>query len=134
MNSVILRGAARILVPLQLAGALGLLVRGHNDPGGGFIAGLVAAGAFTLLALAEGVAAAQRWLRVAPGTLTGVGLLLALGSGLPALVLGRPYLSGLWSGEWAGGVRLGTPLIFDAGVFLVVLGVGVSIVFALMEE
>ncbi|HMN02746.1 MAG TPA: MnhB domain-containing protein, partial [Geobacter anodireducens] len=66
MQSLFLATAVRLLLPLLLLFSLFLLLRGHNEPGGGFVGGLVAAAAFALHALAHGVAAARRVLRVEP--------------------------------------------------------------------
>jgi multisubunit Na+/H+ antiporter MnhB subunit len=64
-------------------------------------------------------------------TLLGAGLLLALVSGLPAVLEGRPFLSALWA---SGPVTIGTPVLFDVGVFLVVAGVVLMMIFSLAEE
>ena len=64
MNSLLLRTAARFLVTLLLLFSIFLLLRGHNEPGGGFVGGLVAAGAFALYGLASNVVEARRALRV----------------------------------------------------------------------
>jgi multisubunit Na+/H+ antiporter MnhB subunit len=132
VSSLILRTATRYLVPLLLLFAVFLLWRGHHEPGGGFVGGLVAATAFVLIALAEGPDAARDALRVRPSRLVPIGLATSLGAGLLALVAGRPFLTGLWAGP--GGVALGTPLLFDLGVFLTVMGVVLSILLALMED
>lgn len=137
MNSLILRSATRFLVTLLLLFSIFLLLRGHNEPGGGFVGGLVAASAVVLYALAYDVRAAQRALRFEPHQLIGVGLLLALVSGLVPLLLGRPFMTGLWSylslpGETS--LELGTPLFFDIGVYITVLGVAVLIILTLAEE
>jgi len=131
MSSSILRTAARVLMPLLLLFALFLLLRGHNDPGGGFVGGLVVAGAFALHAIAYGVPASRRALVAQPSTLLGMGLLLALVSGLPAVLRGQPFLTSQWVDV---GFALGTPLIFDIGVFLVVIGVVLMMTFTLAEE
>ena len=73
MTSSILRTATRFLMPLLLLFALFLLLRGHNEPGGGFVGGLVVAAAFVLYAIAYGVAAGRRALLVDPSTLLGAG-------------------------------------------------------------
>ena len=131
VDSPIFRTAARLLVPLLLLFAVFLVLRGHNDPGGGFVGGLVAAAAFALYGIAFGVQRARRALRVRPQTLLGAGLLIALLSGLPAVFLGRPFLSALWS---SGPLAVGTPAVFDVGVFLVVAGVVLMMIFTLAEE
>lgn len=127
-TSVILQTATRFFQPLLLLFSFFLLLAGHNEPGGGFAGGLVAAAALILHALAYGVESARRALGVDPRTLIGAGLLVAASSGIWAVLAGRPLLTGLWRGG------LGTPLLFDAGVYLVVIGGTLLMVFALMEE
>jgi multicomponent Na+:H+ antiporter subunit B len=118
-------------MPLLLLFSVFLLLRGHNQPGGGFVGGLVAAAAFALYAIAFGVSRARRALWVRPLTLLGVGLLLALASGLVAVLRGRPFLTASW---FPGPVALGTPALFDVGVFLVVVGVVLMMIFSLAED
>ncbi len=137
MISIILRTATTFLITLLLLFSIFLLLRGHNEPGGGFVGGLVAAGAFALYGLASNVAQARRALRVDTRTLIGVGLLLAFASGAVALLAGKPYLTGLWWDIDLFGfahVELSTPLLFDIGVYLVVLGVALMMMFTLAEE
>ena len=135
MRSLILSTATRYLMPLLLLFSVFLLLRGHNEPGGGFVGGLVAAAAFALFAIAEGVAPARRMLFVHPRTLLGTGLLIAAGAGLLSVGLGLPYMTGLWSSfELPVVGKLGTPLLFDVGVYLVVIGMVLMIVFELAEE
>jgi len=135
MRSVILSAAARLLFPLLLLFSLFLLFRGHNDPGGGFVGGLVAATAYALLSLTGGVASARRHLPARPDLLVGTGLLLALGSGLISLAAGRPFMTGLWA-DFALPVvgKPGTPVLFDTGVYVTVLGIVLLILFTLQEE
>ena len=131
MSTLILRTAARVLMPLLLLYGLFLLLRGHNAPGGGFAGGLVVAAAYSLSSFAFGTAAARRGLIVDPSRLIGVGLLLALGSGLLPVLLGKSFLTAQW---FAPAMGLGTPLIFDLGVFCVVIGVVLTMTFTLGEE
>ena len=131
MTSLILRTAARVLMPLLLLYGLFLLLRGHNAPGGGFAGGLVVAAAYSLSAFAFGNAAARRALLVDPSRLIGAGLLLAFGTGFLPVLAGKPFLTALWPAPALG---LGTPLIFDVGVFCVVIGVVLTITFMLGEE
>jgi multicomponent Na+:H+ antiporter subunit B len=118
-------------MPLLLLYGIFLLLRGHNAPGGGFAGGLVVAAAYCLCAFAFGVADARRALIVDPSRLIGVGLLLALGSGLLPLLSGKDFLTALW---FAPSIGFGTPLIFDVGVFCVVIGVVLTMTFMLGEE
>jgi multicomponent Na+:H+ antiporter subunit B len=132
---VILREGMRLLFPLLLVVSVFLLVRGHNEPGGGFVGGLVAAMAFALVLVVEGPAQTRRLLRVDPRSLIGVGLLVALASGVPPLVEGRPFMAGRWLGQPLPGVgKVGSPVIFDCGVYLVVLGIVIAMFLALAEE
>lgn len=131
LSSPIFRTAVRILMPLLLLFSVFLLLRGHDEPGGGFVAGLVAAAAFALFMVAHGVAAARRALLLDPLTLLGTGLLVALSSGVPAALRGEPFLKAQWT-SWP--VSAGTPMLLDAGVFLVVAGVVLMMIFSLAEE
>lgn len=132
MTSVILMTAARVLTPLMLVFSLHLLVRGHNDPGGGFVGGLVAASAFMLYAVAHGVAAARRLLRFGPLELASAGMLVAAAAGVPALAQGAPFLSSVWLITEP--VAIGSPTLFDLGVYLVVVGAVSGVLLALEGE
>lgn len=132
-NSVILATATRYLLPLLLLFSLFLLLRGHNEPGGGFVGGLVAAAALALYALATSVAEAQRMVRIDLRLLMSTGLALALMAGLLGLLRGSPFLTGLWHPQPVQVVgKVGTPLLFDVGVYLVVVGVTLKILLTLM--
>jgi len=135
MRSLILSTTAQLLLPLMLLFSVFLLLRGHNEPGGGFIGGLVASTAFALYALAYDVKQARETLRVDPHALIAAGLLVALMSGLLPVVAGKPFLTGLWIGRELPVLgKAGTPLLFDMGVYLAVLGVMLMILFALAEQ
>ncbi len=136
MTSLILRTMVRLLLPLLLLFSVFLLLRGHNEPGGGFVGGLMAATGFALFSIAFGSSTARRILQIDPLVLIGVGLLLALSSGLMTLLLEQPFLTGVWyklSLGALGKLELGTPLFFDIGVYLTVWGVTLTIIFALEE-
>jgi multicomponent Na+:H+ antiporter subunit B len=131
-NSLILRTAARLLVPLILLFSVFLMLRGHNESGGGFIGGLVAGTSFALYAMAYGTAASRRALRTTPQALLAAGLGTALLSGLIPLVRGGAVLQGLWAEPL--GIKLGTPILFDVGVYLLVIGITLMIVYELDES
>jgi multisubunit Na+/H+ antiporter MnhB subunit len=135
MTSSILQTAARLLMPLLLLFAVFLLLRGHNQPGGGFAGGLVVAASFVLYSIGFGVDAARRALLIRPSTLLGIGLLVALVSGLPGVAVGQPFMTAIWTtvGIGSAALDIGTPLVFDVGVFLAVIGVVLTIVFTLAE-
>ena len=134
MSTLILRTATRVLVPLLLLFSLFLLWRGHHEPGGGFAGGLVAATAFVLIALAEGPARARAVLRVPPSRLIPAGLATSTGAGATAFAFGLPFLTALWTEGDGSLLKLGTPLLFDVGVYLTVMGVVLSTLLVLMEE
>jgi multicomponent Na+:H+ antiporter subunit B len=135
--SLILQTATRYLMPLLLLFSIFLLLRGHNKPGGGFSGGLVAAAAFALYAVAFDVAAARRLVRVSPHVLIGIGLLIAIASGVASLFAGASFMTGMWNEFYLpliGSINIGTPIFFDIGVYLVVIGVTLVDVFTLAEE
>jgi multicomponent Na+:H+ antiporter subunit B len=137
MASLILHMATRLLMPLLLMFSIFLLVRGHNQPGGGFTAGLVAAAAWGLYALAYDAQTARKALRIDPRTIIGAGLIAILFSGIAGLLFHRPFLTGQWAHLNLGGFGsfdIGTPLLFDLGVYLSVVGVVLTIIFTLEEE
>ena len=135
MTSIILSTATRYMLPLMLLFSVFLLLRGHNEPGGGFVGGLVAAAAFSLYAFAFGVERARQALRVDSRTLIGVGLLIAVSSGLVALLTLQPFMTGVWGDNPLPVVgKVGTPVLFDVGVYFVVIGVTLTIIFSLAES
>ena len=135
MKSVILAALSRLIFGLLLLFSLFLLLRGHNLPGGGFVGGLVAASAFVLQAMAEGFAEARHRLILPVRVIMGMGLAVALASGCLGMFYGDPFLTGLWTpGALPILGKLGTPLLFDLGVYLTVLGVTCRVVFSLGEE
>ena len=140
MNSVILSTAARILMPVILLLSFFIFYRGHNDPGGGFIGGLLAAIAFALVEKAEGLAAARRALRFRPESIAATGLGCALVSGVWGGLSYGYFLKGVWPfygpdpEGGTSGVPLGSIFLFDLGVYLVVLGSVLAILFALEDS
>lgn len=136
MNSVILSATARIFFTAMLLVSIWILFRGHNEPGGGFVGGLMGAAAFGILAFASGVAVARKALILHPIVLAGVGLALSALSGLPGLFYNESYLLHQW-GEVPLGfteLKVGTTMIFDLGVYFVVVGGILSFIFPLYEE
>ncbi|MEO1534436.1 MAG: Na+/H+ antiporter subunit B [Planctomycetota bacterium] len=137
MNSVIFRSSTVVLLPFMLTLSVVVLLRGHNEPGGGFVGGLLAASAFALHAMAFGAVSARKTLRVDARVLIGIGLTLATVSGLPALAMGEDYLKGMWVEIETPGfpdpLKVGTPLAFDIGVYLLVLGAAFLMVVSLEE-
>ncbi len=132
MNSLIFAAFSRILFGVMLVVSVYVLYRGHNEPGGGFVGGLIAAAGFATLALARGVDVARATLRFEPMTVIGFGILAALLSGLPGLWLDGSFLTHQWL--VLGNFHLGTTLLFDIGVYLVVLGGILSLILRFYED
>lgn len=135
-SSVILRAVGHFLLPLLIIFSVFLLLRGHNEPGGGFIAGLVAAAAISLYLFSMDIHTARKTLYVDPRDLIGGGLTIAVLSGIPAMLQGKAFLTALWlplTLPLLGEVKLSTPLLFDIGVYLVVVGSVLTIVLNLAE-
>ncbi len=122
--SPLLERAIALLYWPMLLGALYVLLRGHNAPGGGFIGALLAVAASAAVALVFGPAAARRRLPATPLALSATGLALGCISGLPALWLGEAFLTHQWTTLPLGftELALSTVLVFDLGVFLCVWG------------
>ena len=163
MKSLIFRTAARFLLPVMLLSSVVVCLRGHNDPGGGFVGGLIAAAAFGLHSMAYGSASVRELLTIGRfkidlHTTIGVGLLLAFCSSLPGLVIGlvgglpadttmlgnaahaggyeATAFSGLWWGfvvPGLGEIKLGTPMFFDIGVYITVQCVTLLMILTLEE-
>lgn len=136
MNPVVLRTVTRMMTPVLLLLSLVLLVRGHNAPGGGFVGGLMTASALILYLIAYDVETVRRLMPVPSVGLLALGLLVMLGSGLLPMLHGRPFLTGLWTQvptPWGHPIKLGTPLLFDLGVYLVVVGATLGFILALEE-
>ncbi len=133
--SLVVRQGVLYLLPVLLIFSVFLLFRGHNLPGGGFVGGLVAASAFVLYALAFNVFAAQRLLGFSTRWLVVIGIGLAAASAIFALLQGSPLLTGVWWDQPLPVLgKLGTPFVFDIGVYLVVIGSTLTIFFSLMES
>lgn len=117
--------ATRILFPSMMVVSLYFFFAGHNAPGGGFAGGLVAALAFTLRYLAGGRDELEEALPVDAGRILGTGLILAAAAALWPMLLGRPPLSSqVWDFTLPliGDVHVPSALLFDAGVYLIVVG------------
>ncbi len=138
MNSIILVAATRLMVALLLVFSVFMLLRGHNEPGGGFIGGLIGATGFVVYAIACGTAQAREALRAPPEKIAMVGLAMALFAGVMPLFFGDAFFVGQWLFIGAEGDDKGIPLssvlVFDIGVYLVVLGSILTLTFALEES
>ncbi|MBB3914982.1 Na(+)/H(+) antiporter subunit B [Rhizobium fabae] len=136
MNTLIFRTVAPFLTALMLLFSVFVLLRGHNEPGGGFIGGLIAASGLAVYGIARGVSAVRRALFFHPLSIAGAGLLLSTMAGLLSIFFAVPFMTGLWIYPRLFGVEvpLSSVLLFDIGVYLVVLGAIASIALALEER
>ena len=135
-DSLIIKAAALLLLPLQLVFSIFLLLRGHDEPGGGFIGGLVASGALALYLYAFGVEALKKLLHIPPRDILAWGLLLGLIATLPALLFGESFFTAQWL-EFSLGenlIKLSTVLVFDIGVYITVVGTLITMFSALAES
>ena len=132
MRSSILQTATRYLLPILLLFSFFLLLRGHYEPGGGFVGGLVASIAFVLHSFTNGTDATMKLLGRKPLSLIPVGLGTATLSVLLPMFWGLPPMTGLWlKGSFPIIGSLGTALFFDLGVYMVVVGVVLTILFTI---
>lgn len=137
VESMFLRFIARLMMPVLLLFSVFMLLRGHDQPGGGFVGGLVAAGGIILLTLAYGPAEVRQRLPADFSRAMLYGVLVSAVSGTMAFVLQHPFMQSIWLKtmiENVGELKLGTPQLFDVGVYIVVLGATVSIVLGMAEE
>ena len=125
------------LFPVIIVVAVYLFMRGHDLPGGGFIGGLTMAIAFILQYMAGGTRWVEDRLRILPVVWIGSGLAIALLTGIGSWVFGHPFLTTYFQYTdipWIGRVPTATALLFDLGVFLLVVGSTVLILIALAHQ
>lgn len=134
MTELYLRLLDRFITPVLLLFGVFLFSRGHNSPGGGFIAGLVVAAALQLQIMSRGDDAVRRQIGVYLQPMLGVGLLIAAAAGVIGL-FGDGFFEGTWWSVHIGRLTLeiGSPVLFDVGVFIVVVGVVTSYLLGLSQ-
>src|SRR5690606_2625020 len=127
---------APVYTSLMVLFSIFVLLGGHNEPGGGFIGGLIAVSALAIYGIAYAVVAVRRAIFFHPLAIAGAGPPLSMRSGLVSLVAGVPFMIGLWVYPNLFGVvlALSTVMSFDIGVYLVVVGAITSIALALEER
>jgi multicomponent K+:H+ antiporter subunit A len=125
MHPAIMASLTRLLLPLALLVSVFIFLRGHNLPGGGFIAGLVTAVALIMQYLANGVAWTHTRLPGNMHPMIGFGLLIATLTGVASFAFGHPFLTSAFThvhGPLVGEFELASAMAFDLGVYLVVVG------------
>lgn len=136
-KSVIARMASRYLKPMLLVLSLIVLFRGHHDPGGGFIAALLTVSAMTFDAITGDDTKTYSHLVVKPVWIMAGGMFFCLLAAISGFFSGQPVLSGQWATldiPLTGAISLGTPTLFDLGVYGVVTGSLLMSVFFILEE
>jgi multicomponent Na+:H+ antiporter subunit B len=136
-NDVILQTMTKILVFIIFAYSINLFLAGHYTPGGGFIGGLMAAGAIVLLLLAFDMTTVRKILPINFISMTALGLLIAVSTGIGGIFFDVPFLThtfGYFDLPIIGKTGLATAVLFDIGVFLVVVGVAMVIIQTIGED
>jgi multicomponent Na+:H+ antiporter subunit B len=136
MRTVIFRAIAPYLTSLMVLFSIFVLLRGHNEPGGGFIGGLIAASALAIYGIACGVEPVRRAIYFHPMGISAFGLFVGTLAGVLSVFAGVPFMTGLWVYPTLFGVEiaLSSVLVFDIGVYLVVVGAIGSSALALEER
>ncbi|MBN9424941.1 MAG: monovalent cation/H+ antiporter subunit A, partial [Burkholderiales bacterium] len=127
----------RLLLPIMVMVSIFFFMRGHNLPGGGFVAGLIAAVAIILQYMTAGTAWVEAHLRIRPHRWLGMGLLIAVFTGIGAWFVGYPFLTSHSPHPrlpWLGEVPLPSAFMFDLGVFTLVIGATVLVLVALAHQ
>jgi len=137
INDVIFQTAAKFVTFIIFTFSFFIFMAGHNAPGGGFIGGLMGAGALVLVTLAFGMKLVRAVLPVNYRILTAVGLMIATLTGIGSFVFDVPFLShtfGYYDLPILGETELATATIFDLGVYLTVIGITMSIILTIGED
>jgi multisubunit Na+/H+ antiporter MnhB subunit len=136
-SSLILETGARAIFHTILVYSLYLLFAGHNRPGGGFVGGLTAGTALVLIFAALGPDGLRKAVRFRPERLLGAGLLAAAATGVGPLVAGREFLThgyAEFSVPLLGHVAITSALVFDTGVYAIVVGLVLAILTTIGSE
>jgi multicomponent Na+:H+ antiporter subunit B len=135
MKSLITSKAIEMLTPLFLLFSIYLLFRGHNEPGGGFIGGLIGALPFVFHSLINGVQYTKKKYHINTIRFIGLGIFCTAFSTIISLLVGLPFLTAVWADfHFPILGHPGTPMLFDVGVYLAVIGVVLKITFTMADE
>ncbi|MEQ9454120.1 MAG: MnhB domain-containing protein [Phycisphaeraceae bacterium] len=137
MSTIILRISMSLILPIGLVFALYMAFKGHNEPGGGFIGGLMAAATLAIFRMSSGAAELDKLLPCHPRVLVSLGLSIALATAVAPLFVGEGLLrSYLWDLNLPFGesLHIASAMFFDVGVFLVVIGICVGMISRFSEE
>ncbi|WP_020615850.1 Na(+)/H(+) antiporter subunit B [Paenibacillus daejeonensis] len=136
-DDVVLQTTSQVTVFIIITFSAFLFLAGHNNPGGGFIGGLMSAAALVLLALSYDLKTVKQALPVNFHYMTATGMLIAIFSGMGSFVFDAPFLSQAYDYfdlPLLGNVELATAMVFDLGVYLAVVGVTMTIILSIGED
>ncbi|MCM2981196.1 Na(+)/H(+) antiporter subunit B [Niallia circulans] len=136
-NDIIIRSVAKVAVVIILTFAINLFVSGHHFPGGGFIGGLTFAAAIILLFLTFDIESVRKNLPVDFKVLAGVGVLIAVLTGVGGMIFGEAFLTqsfGYFDLPIFGKTELATAVLFDVGVALAVIGTAITIIMTIGDD
>lgn len=134
MKSLITKTVIKLLIPLFLFFSFYMLFRGHNEPGGGFIGGLLGAIVFILYGMIYGFESIAKLLHFNPQKLIFFGLMIIAISGLFSFLSEDPYLTSIWMDYYLPFFgKPGTPVLFDVGVYTLVMGIVLKITLTMLE-
>jgi len=136
MISLILNRVTRVVIHILLIFSIFLLLKGHNEPGGGFIAGLMASVSIVLVYVVYGVETVKKFMPISYPAMIALGLFFAVGTGIGSILFGYPFLTqtfDYFTIPFVGEIELATALSFDIGVFLVVVGATLLIISSIGE-
>ncbi|WP_208590866.1 Na(+)/H(+) antiporter subunit B [Gracilibacillus suaedae] len=136
-NDLILKTMTVLIAFILFGFAVNLFLAGHNEPGGGFVGGLMTAAAIVLMYMAYGEKAVNKVLPVNYRTMIAIGLIIAIATGVGSFLFGQPFLSQTFDYfhfPVFGEVELATALLFDLGVYLTVIGVTMTIVLTISSD
>jgi multicomponent Na+:H+ antiporter subunit B len=137
MISLILNRIARVVIHIILLFSIFMLFKGHNEPGGGFIAGLMASVSIVLVYIVYDAQTVRKFMPISYPAMIALGLVFAAGTGIGGVILGYPFLTQTFDYfhiPLVGEIELATALSFDIGVFLVVVGATLLIISTLGES
>ncbi|WP_080874680.1 Na(+)/H(+) antiporter subunit B [Oceanobacillus timonensis] len=136
-NNMMLQTLARLIIVIVLSFSIYLLLAGHNSPGGGFVGGLMTASAILILYLSFDIKSIQAVIRFDYVKIVGIGLLLAALTGVISMVFGFPFMKQFFDYftlPILGEVELTTAMLFDLGVYFVVLASALKIILTIAED
>lgn len=133
--SILLSTAAKYITPLLLIFSFFLLFRGHNQPGGGFVGGLVASSVFALIALSENSQVSKSKLKISPESIIALGFVTMILSAVIPMFFGYSFMQGIWIDFYIPVIqKLGTPFLFDVGIYFVINGIVLKSIYSIIEN